>query len=717
MKKLAKVLLIVAVLLAAVLAGAVAVLKKMFPPEKIKAIVAQQAEQKLHRQVRLGRVSLGIFSGISIDDFALSESPDFSRGTFIESGKFTLKFQLLPLLRKQVVIDAVELASPKIRVVRNADGTFNFSDLASASSAPQTTAAPQKPSGPAQPINLTISKAVISKGKVEFSDLSKSRIKVVVSPIDLTVSGTGLDKPMSVDLAFTLDSWMLGKGLKGTLESKSVVDLKEQRLDIESLSWKMNALTLDLKGKIRNFSRPDLDLSSTLTVLNLRALSGWIPLPPELSVSGKPTLTVDLKGGLDDLDAGLKLELSKASVDYADLFHKDDQTGMSLSFKGRVRNQESAKIDSLELKLASIEASLTGEAYRLQSPDPGLKVRLSLKPFDLKDLSSFSKVAAAYSPSGRLSLEGTVSGTLKSPKADAALRLDDIGAKYEQYALEALTGKIDATDQTLEVSQLTGRIGSKGRTPADFKIQASLRDFKQPDIALNADFSELDLGMFTSGGKSEPGRPAPKSGGGPAKPYKGPEIRAEGKITVAKFIYTTFEGQDLRASWKLSGVTPVLDKMNGTFQMETGKGKIYKTPLLSALAPVLRIDPSGLVYSRIGGHWNIARGDARTEDFRIDSPQVELFAKGSVYLPTARPDLSLIAKLPAGSVGGTIGELSSDEQGRPTFAFRLKGDWKPSLDTSQVQKRAVQKATQEIQKKGQEILQKEGQKLLQDIFK
>jgi uncharacterized protein involved in outer membrane biogenesis len=377
-----KVLLISAAAAGVALAGTVVVLKRMFPPEKIKALVVQQAAEKLHREVRLGEVRLGIFSGISIDDFALSEAPTFKQGTFVESGNFTLKFQLAPLLKKKVVIDQIVLDAPKVRIIRESDGkTFNFSDLVAASTepAPQA-AAPQPASGAEAPMALTISRAVLSKGKIEFIDRSQERMKVVVSPIDLTISGTGLDKPMAVDLAFTLDSVLLGKGLKGTLASQAVVDLKEQRVDLQKLNWTMSALTLDLKGKVRGFEKPDLDLSAALTLLDLASLSDWVTLPKDLKLSGRPTLSADLKGTPEDLAAALKLDLSKTAVGYADLFQKDEKTELWLAFKGRVRKQESASIESIEFKAASLEASVQGAIDRLKSDDPQLKLQISMCP-------------------------------------------------------------------------------------------------------------------------------------------------------------------------------------------------------------------------------------------------------------------------------------------------------------------------------------------------
>src|SRR5262245_7337320 len=137
MKKLFKVLGIIAGILAALTVIAAVALPIIFPPEKIKTLIEKQAAEQLHRQVKLGKISLGLWSGLGVDDFALSEAPDFSKGTFIVSKKFVVKPRLLPLLAKKVFIKDVELIGPEVTVVRYPDGkTYNFSSLTNSSAEP-----------------------------------------------------------------------------------------------------------------------------------------------------------------------------------------------------------------------------------------------------------------------------------------------------------------------------------------------------------------------------------------------------------------------------------------------------------------------------------------------------------------------------------------------------------------------------------------------------
>ena len=184
---------------AAAVLGALFAVKKLLPPEKIRGLLLEKARENLHRQARVGGVSIGLFSGLAVSDFALSEKPDFKAGTFLESEAFILKFQIRPLLRKKIVIDRVELVSPKVTVIRNADGrTFNFSDLLHEERKPAVARKEEAPAAPS-PLSLTVAEAVISKGKVRFEDRSPKKLKLDLDPIDLKINGSGLSKPLALE--------------------------------------------------------------------------------------------------------------------------------------------------------------------------------------------------------------------------------------------------------------------------------------------------------------------------------------------------------------------------------------------------------------------------------------------------------------------------------------------------------------------------------------
>ena len=79
MKKLIKVGIVVALLVAVVIGIASVVLHVVLPPEKAKAMILKQLTGRLHREVSVGAVSVGVLSGVRLADLKVSESPELQQ--------------------------------------------------------------------------------------------------------------------------------------------------------------------------------------------------------------------------------------------------------------------------------------------------------------------------------------------------------------------------------------------------------------------------------------------------------------------------------------------------------------------------------------------------------------------------------------------------------------------------------------------------------------
>ena len=67
------------------------------------------------------------YYGITLHDLSVSE-PEGGE-PFVAADAVVLRYQLLPLLFRHVVVDEVRLDAPRIRIERLPEGRFNFSDL------------------------------------------------------------------------------------------------------------------------------------------------------------------------------------------------------------------------------------------------------------------------------------------------------------------------------------------------------------------------------------------------------------------------------------------------------------------------------------------------------------------------------------------------------------------------------------------------------------
>lgn len=115
------------VVVALVLAGAVL----MLPAERIGAFAAARAEAMLERDVEVERFRIRLLPRPSVSLEGLTVAgPDSA--AFASVRRIDLRPKLLPLLRRNVVIDEVVLDRPRLVVEVAADGTTNLPPLADA---------------------------------------------------------------------------------------------------------------------------------------------------------------------------------------------------------------------------------------------------------------------------------------------------------------------------------------------------------------------------------------------------------------------------------------------------------------------------------------------------------------------------------------------------------------------------------------------------------
>lgn len=115
-----------------------AVLKAMFPPERLREIAEPQLERRIARDVHLGDVRLKVFPNIAIrlSDVRIANPPQgFSEEPAIRMDALDLRLELLPLLRRQFRLSQVRLVGPRVRYEVAPDGTNNLTGILASDSA------------------------------------------------------------------------------------------------------------------------------------------------------------------------------------------------------------------------------------------------------------------------------------------------------------------------------------------------------------------------------------------------------------------------------------------------------------------------------------------------------------------------------------------------------------------------------------------------------
>ncbi len=202
MKKTLKILgLVVGGLLALFIVLAVA-LTLLFDPNDYKDEIIKAVKDQTGRELRIeGKLGWSFFPwvGIETGKLELGNAPGFGPEPFARLDGAGAKVKLLPLLRKQIVVDTVFLDGLKLNLAKNAAGKTNWDDLVK----PSTTEKPAEKPAPGKEAvlisGISINKVDIRKADVTWKDQA-SNAQYAVRNLDLQTGKIVVGEPVDVQL-------------------------------------------------------------------------------------------------------------------------------------------------------------------------------------------------------------------------------------------------------------------------------------------------------------------------------------------------------------------------------------------------------------------------------------------------------------------------------------------------------------------------------------
>ena len=186
MAKAAKIGLGLIIIAIAVIAALTIAVKLILTPDRLIPLIEKEGREALGRQVTIGGLEMGLFSGIEVKDLEIKEEDP--RQEFARIGTFRLRYDLWRLLHKELVITSLEIENPSV-TIRRRGGKFNFETLALLAEEGQGKGreAREAEEGPSPsavpPVSLEIEKFSIKKSKITVIDDSGEipRTDVVMS--------------------------------------------------------------------------------------------------------------------------------------------------------------------------------------------------------------------------------------------------------------------------------------------------------------------------------------------------------------------------------------------------------------------------------------------------------------------------------------------------------------------------------------------------------
>lgn len=181
--------IVVLVALAAIVA---LVLPSLVDVNRYRPTIQAQLEQRLGRQVTLGPMRLRVIPlAFRASGVAIADDPAFGAGRiFAQADEVYVRVRVWPLLRGEVEIDALDLARPRVELIRAADGRWNFESLGRKGAG--------EPAATAQR-SFSLSELRIVDGQLAVTDPRRQPARIVYDHIDLTLEDYAAGQPFFLE--------------------------------------------------------------------------------------------------------------------------------------------------------------------------------------------------------------------------------------------------------------------------------------------------------------------------------------------------------------------------------------------------------------------------------------------------------------------------------------------------------------------------------------
>ncbi len=497
---------LLALLLAVVLVFAVR-FRSLLDPETLADRLEPRISQAVNRPVTIEGAELRLWPrpGVVVKGIRIANRGMFSETALATADAVVLEPRLLPLLKRQIVIDRIVVRSPRALLVVADDGTSNFGDFVPERSESGGAAG----SGPAG-LSLDIKRIELVDGRVGYRDGMRSR--------SLQLDG--------VNLRTDLDARSAGSiGTEGTASAEKVII----RLpEAPGSSIETGKASVEWSGRVAG----DLD-SFDLDRGELEAGPFRARLSGQVSSLGTPIRILDLalyaeglalEDLVGELDSGMSLagsvELDLRLQGEAGPDHSPTVSGLVTVRDGTVMTADDILVASgldLEAQIQQGEAIVTASGKLLdgQMSAAGTVALDSMIPYDIRVqaaagldrvLAVFPAGSAAPNKAvseldGRLAVDARVAGRAGSsgePRIDGTAILTDFAARIDPLRTPIRAAEIPIQLAGETASWQNVRIGvgeSQGTTSGQLRDLFGARESRRSQPTADADvhFGRLDL--------------------------------------------------------------------------------------------------------------------------------------------------------------------------------------------------------------------------------
>lgn len=495
-------------------------LQYFFPSSFLISRIEAYMKDNYNLGLKIESLDFSILSGITIDKFTFTDNdmPD----SLFSMDSFTLKYELWPLLDRKLVVNKIILDHPKVNVVRDKDGRFNFDGIIEKFAGKEEEKKPEEPVEPKEKTDKMAEKPsefIIDLKNFEVNDIEiiyedrspDAPMKAKLPLYSLKVSGAefkDMDN-MKAEISFTTgtENVLSYKDKENGVKFRQELDVQIRAVDQDiDVNFSHKIKDLDLISPFANLSMPGdiaIDLvsyynmkSDSLDIKNFAfAFADMVKLNMSGIVTGVtseqraeiaiPEIFADLSGLARFAEDNNLADLQGAGLKDASLRMKD------LSVTHSVPDNETTAEGSLELYAGEVSYRQPDISARVTDLELGSAFAVSVKDNAL----TFSDISAEI---GIENVISSVSGKKYSiGRQDISVRpvlkkdFMPKSIKYKHTISDIAEGKIEiGLDASFDLTDMS--------LPALIKNTRLSLDFKADGLHPNTLEESAPAGLFVS---------------------------------------------------------------------------------------------------------------------------------------------------------------------------------------------------------------------------
>lgn len=495
----------------------VAIVAATFNPNDYKPLIIKLVKEKKERTLNIeGDIKLAFWPkiGANLGKVSISEHQSDKEFASIQSAQVALA--ILPLLKKQLVVDTVYIDGAQANIIKYKDGSTNFDDLLS------------KDEEESQDIKFDVDGVKVSNSAVNYTD-EATGAKYALSRFNLTSGHIALAEPINLATDFSITANQPEISANAKLKGNFLVDPETKHFAAKNLD-------ASIKGDL--LGGKDVDITA----------SGDVDAKPET----REFLIDSLKLAVSGQFSGAKLAIDLNAPEL--IAQKDEVTSKKVTVS--LSQDKAGETFKANLVLADIK----GSPKALQSS--GIS-------------GDIAGVQGKRTINGKFS--SPFNGNLENLIFDLPKLAGNLDIKDPSLPNGAMQGSFNLALHADVKNELVNSKFNLNIDDTKLNGDVAVTGFKTPAIKFNLNADKLNLNKLMA--KSSEPAPAAKTSNKPAQENKGglsalKSLHLDGKLNIGSILYDKYHVSGLNVTIKADGEKLALTGLNVKLDDSQIKGNL-----------------------------------------------------------------------------------------------------------------------------------------------